>query len=286
MLDELKENQSFLYDFVTKSVDNGKISHAYLLEANGVLEKEKVALSLAKFFLLHDKNEEVVSDISHLIDNGNYPDLVIIDSQKEIKKEQIIALKDKFSLKPIYGDYLIYIIKDASKLNQSSANTLLKFLEEPDSNVIAILIADNASSVIDTIVSRCQILTLNPSLENDYAVVTDLVNNNDLILDDIVAFFVSLEISKKYYIAYNDYVFKDKFNIYLEVGLYLYLDCLKNYDTLNFTFLPCELKKIVEKNSISDIIKKIEIINKFRMLINYNVNKDLFIDNFVISFVR
>ena len=46
------------------------------------------------------------------------------------------------------------------------------------------------------------------------------------------------------------------------------------------------LKKIVDNNLISDIIKKIEIINKFKTLMNYNVNKDLIIDNFVISFVR
>lgn len=288
MLEELKKSQSFLYDFVTKSVNNGKISHAYLLETNGVSNKDEIALSLAKFFLLHDKDEKTISNVSHLIDSGNYPDLIIIDSQKEIKKEQIVELKDRFSLKPIYNDYLIYIIKDASKLNQSSANTLLKFLEEPDSNVIAILLSDNVSLVIDTIVSRCQILTLNPSFASDTNTVLELVNNNDLVLDDVVNFFVTLEKEKESFIAFSDYGFKDKFSVYLEIGLYLYMDCLKNYDTLNFQFSSnaLVLKKIVENNLISDIIKKIEVINKFKTLMNYNVNKDLIIDNFVISFVR
>ena len=57
------------------------------------------------------------------------------------------------------------IIKETEKLNASSANTILKFLEEPEDGIIAILLTDNRYHVLDTILSRCQILSLK---ENEF----------------------------------------------------------------------------------------------------------------------
>ena len=63
-----------------------------------------------------------------LIDSNNLPSLQIIEPVgKFIKKEQIVDLKNKFKYKPIYSKNNIYIIKNAEKLNTSSANTMLKF---------------------------------------------------------------------------------------------------------------------------------------------------------------
>lgn len=50
---------------------------------------------------------------------------------------------------------------------------------------------------------------------------------------------------------------------------------MKDYET--------EIKKVANKNKICDIIRKIEIVNKFIFLNNLNLNRDLFIDNFIIS---
>ena len=68
-------------------------------------------------------------------------------------------------------------------------------------------------------------------------------------------------------------------------GLYLYFDALNlkiNRD--NSYYVPDSLvKDNIAKNEINDIINKIEVINDFLYLINFNVNMNLFIDNFVIS---
>ena len=50
---------------------------------------------------------------------------------------------------------------------------------------------------------------------------------------------------------------------------------MKDYET--------EIKKVANKNKICDIIRKIEIVNKFIFLNKLNLNRDLFIDNFIIS---
>ena len=62
---------------------------------------------------------------------------------------------------------LLFIIYNAEKLNTSSANTILKFLEEPEENIIAVLTTDNRYQVLDTILSRCQNLVFAPNLKEN-----------------------------------------------------------------------------------------------------------------------
>ena len=68
---------------------------------------------------------------------------------------------------------LIYIIDPAEKLNPASANTILKFLEEPPEGIVAILITENKYNVLETIVSRCQCLSLVNDLEIE---ITEEIN--------------------------------------------------------------------------------------------------------------
>ena len=100
-------------------------------------------------------------------------------------------------------------------------------------------------------------------------------------------FLVDLENYKEQVIAYqNLYDYKDKLELIFTIFLYFYIEVLnvllekticymKDYET--------EIKKVANKNKICDIIRKIEIVNKFIFLNNLNLNRDLFIDNFIIS---
>ena len=71
--------------------------------------------------------------------------------QRRIKKKVCMYCADKA---------LVIDYKEADKLNMSSANTILKFLEEPEDDIVAILVANNRYAVIETILSRCQVLSL------------------------------------------------------------------------------------------------------------------------------
>ena len=127
-------------------------------------------------------------------------------------------MQEEFKFKNLYGKYLIYIIKQANLLNKASANTILKFLEEPHENIIAILITDNVYNCIDTIVSRCQILSLknnNTKIKEElYQKYNDLDNIEEFkknINNFAVFFLVDLENYKEQVIAYqNLYDYKDK----------------------------------------------------------------------------
>ena len=101
-----------------------------------------------------------------LIDEGNFPDLEIIEADgMQIKKKQLLSLKEEYQNYSLIGHRRVYIIREAEKLNPSSANTILKFLEEPEEGIIAILLTKNRYQVLDTILSRCQVLSLVDSTE-------------------------------------------------------------------------------------------------------------------------
>ncbi|WJE54878.1 hypothetical protein QRE66_12075 [Bacillus cereus] len=76
----------------------------------------------------------------------------------------------------------IYVIEGVDMLTISAANSLLKFLEETDGNITAILITEKIQKVLSTIQSRCQILNFIVLLTDEY--VEQLFQAN--LLSDIV----------------------------------------------------------------------------------------------------
>jgi DNA polymerase III subunit delta' len=54
------------------------------------------------------------------------------------------------------------MISDADKMSVSAANSLLKFLEEPNSQTTAFLLTEQLQQLLPTILSRCQILSFKP----------------------------------------------------------------------------------------------------------------------------
>jgi hypothetical protein len=169
-------------DYVDKIIINNKVSHAYLIEIDNYESDITYIYDFIKMILCnitHDELSISTDKIIYLIDHNDFPDIKIIEPDGSwIKKGQLLDLQKDFSNKSLYNNKRIYIIKEAEKLNSSSANTILKFLEEPEPDIVAILLTDNRYHVIDTILSRCQILTLkedsfNFNIDNS---IIDLLN--------------------------------------------------------------------------------------------------------------
>ncbi len=291
MLDKYSDSQKLFYEYFNRINKDGHISHAYLIECNGVSYSFNLALDLAKFFLCNGIYDE---RICNLVDNGNYPNLKIIGSSSSVKKDEITSLKTEFSMKSTDDKRQVYIIRDVQNMNKNSANSLLKFLEEPEGNVIAILLCDSAMNVLPTIVSRCQLVTLindNKYLESIFVSLYDEESNiryEDFVLEYVNKFFSIYdsfeEIGVSILADTSIYDLKDSFYEFLCFGYYLY------YEILNLMLerdskisFDLDIKKITEKNDTHDIIKKMEIINEFIHNYKYNVNINLFIDNFFIS---
>ena len=149
------DSKAKFYSIVNKLVKFNKVSHAYLVEVDNYDEDFKCILDFVKLVLCkkNDKCSDNLNcgncNICRLIDTDNYVDLKIIEPDGTIiKKKQMLDLQEEFNNKSLLDNKRIYIIKEADKLNMSSANTILKFLEEPEDDIIAILITNNRYSVI------------------------------------------------------------------------------------------------------------------------------------------
>jgi len=99
----------------------------------------------------------------NLLQAGNHPDYRVIEPEEEGKAIKIDVIRefiDKESITAHAGGYKPVLIRPADAMNQASANSLLKTLEEPVSGTIMILVSANPSRLPATIRSRCRQITI------------------------------------------------------------------------------------------------------------------------------
>ena len=172
MLDKYMESQNIVYKTLTNAVNKNTYSHAYLFETNGNEDALDIAISFAKTLLCpnnYTNNNQCVNCTQcQKIDKNIFSDIKIIEPDGMwIKKEQLDELQKEFSKKSVESNKKIYIINHAELLNVQASNSILKFLEEPEENIIAILVTKNIYQLLTTIVSRCQIISLKKNKEKE-----------------------------------------------------------------------------------------------------------------------
>ena len=87
--------------------------------------------------------------------------------QGQIGVDEAEQIVKSLQLKAYEGGYKVMIIWMAEKMNTSAANKLLKLLEEPPEKTVFILIAEDQEQIINTILSRCQVLHFPVLSESD-----------------------------------------------------------------------------------------------------------------------
>src|SRR5574344_1913022 len=276
MLDDYKKEQPIVYKILTNAILSGKISHAYLFETRGYSKTLDVAYAFSKSLLcpLKQFNLSNCKDcpICSQIDNKNSLNVKLIQSDtNQIKIEQIDELKRDFSEKDVNNNKKIYIINDANKLNNKTQNSLLKFLEEPEDNIIAILVLENRYQLYETILSRCQIVTFNDKVEIKGDTVSKVANylNND---KESTLKYIENENGKIDNIVH----FIDYFESNGQAMTHA------NVSNLLFKY-DYDTKEISQKNTNECIISKMKVILKLIDYTNYNVNNKMIIDKLIIS---
>lgn len=145
---------------------SGNYSHAYIFHGPHGTGKKATALAFAQALLCEHQSEESCGTCIECrkFDNGNHTAIqTIVPDGASIKIEQIRDLQKQFAYRNISSSAVqIYIIEEAEKMTVSAANSLLKFLEEPQSRIVAILITHNGQALLPTIRSRAQIVPFIP----------------------------------------------------------------------------------------------------------------------------
>ena len=100
------------------------------------------------------------------------------DKQANISKEESRQIIKNLSLKAFEGRYKVMIIWLPEYMHPSSANGILKILEEPPERTIFLLVSNDAEKLLATILSRTQIITI-PGFSDD-ELVTILTEKHDV----------------------------------------------------------------------------------------------------------
>lgn len=310
MIDEYITEQKVACQILKNAIKNNKVSHAYLFEMNGYNEKEAFAIATAKLLLCPNKysNNNNCGKCTQCknIEKNNFSELKIIKPDGLwIKKSQLDELQQEFNTMGIESNRRIYVIEQADRLNNQAANSILKFLEEPSENITAILLTDNIYQMLDTIVSRCQIITLARTNKYSKIEIIDQIKNNILIdvpeekiseyVENVLNYVKYFEtngidtILKNQKLWHNNLKEKNEIIFGFNLMILIYKDIL-NYKIKEkfeiFNEYKNDLELIILNNDISKINKKIKIIMETKDKINYNINNNLLMDKLIMQLER
>jgi len=253
-------------EFLQKSLEYNKISHAYLFSGKEHLGKTLMAEKFIASILCADYHQNSKLNAEFLpcgacifcqqLKKGIHPDIYLLkkeEDKKNISVEQVREMQKFLSLTSFLNSYKIALIEKAEDLSESAQNALLKVLEEPTPKTLLLLLCPDSNFLLPTIVSRCQMIKFYPV-------------SQDEIFHHLVSLGATREQARQYSalafgqigLAINFYNNPDSFTAYLdkmkqflkyfEAGLVykfnIIADNLKDFETLieKNEFLNDELK--------------------------------------------
>jgi DNA polymerase-3 subunit delta' len=162
----LQQQQPLLFTQLRKSFEHGRIGHAYLFEGDSGTGKQEFGIWMAKRVFCTQLIDHMPCNECHnclRINENEHPDVLQIAPEGQtIKVNQIRELKAEFSKSGVETAQKVFLIQAADKMSVGAANSLLKFLEEPEGKILAILETNSLTKILPTIQSRCQVLHFQP----------------------------------------------------------------------------------------------------------------------------
>ncbi|MDF2724673.1 MAG: ATPase [Paenibacillus sp.] len=141
------------------SLRTDKLSHAYIFAGPlGSGKKEMARAFVGALFCERNTDESCGECLEcRKLDHGNHPDLFWIEPDgASIKIDQVRELQQQFVYRSASTRPKVYVLNEADRLTAQAANSLLKFLEEPQTPTIGILITANGQALLPTLQSRSQ----------------------------------------------------------------------------------------------------------------------------------
>lgn len=158
-VEELRQAQPNLTETFQQILEAGRLNHAYLFSGN--FSSFTMALTLSQS--LFCENRQGVWSCGtcracRLIESEEFSDVTVVRPVNGIiKTERIRELVRNFSQSGMEGNRQVFIICDADKMHVNAANSLLKVIEEPQSEIYIFLLTADEHLILPTIKSRAQI---------------------------------------------------------------------------------------------------------------------------------
>ena len=271
-LDDLKNITSNITSF----------SHAYLFNVNSLELAYPYIKNFVKEIILgkdYDINNEEIDIICHQIDNEEYDDFYVVNPDTiGINTDEINRLMIYMQTKSLRQDgKRVYVIYGFERLSRDVSNKILKFLEEPNENVYALLMTENIEKILPTIISRCQIINMSiatnsfdiEKINKSMTFLNKLLN----IKNDMIA----------YEYEYLGDIMSDRLAMY---DFFMILEKIfsetineQNENKIRNDYV-CDKLMSYSKESL---IKCLDITNRLKCLIKKNINLNLLIDRYIIE---
>ena len=142
--------------FLRASVENGRVTHAYLFTGPAGSNKTLAAYALAEALICGCGE----CDACRKVRRRKHPDVHYYAPEGAVGYlvDQVRDIVADTALAPIQASSKVYIVDRVDLMNAASANAFLKTLEEPPDDVVLILLGRTRESVLPTIVSRCSVV--------------------------------------------------------------------------------------------------------------------------------
>jgi DNA polymerase-3 subunit delta' len=138
-------------EFLKKSFESSRISHAYLFSGVDGLGKKTVALEFVR--MINGQKKDLLK---------SQPDLIMVEPQPSIQISQIREMRKALILRPFSAPFKTVIIDEAEKMTDEAQNCILKTLEEPKGQAVLFLISSSPERLFETVRSRTQCLKFYP----------------------------------------------------------------------------------------------------------------------------
>ena len=177
---KLAESQSKLFEEFSQIIRENRLSHAYLFSGDFGSLDMAIWLAQSRFCLTPEDGLPCGHCRScRLIAQGDFSDVKLVEPQGQIiKTDTIRQLTREFSQSSFEGQAQVFIIRDADKMHVNAANSLLKFIEEPQSQIYIFLLTADDSRMLPTIKSRAQLFYL----PKNRAYLEELLQKEGLLL--------------------------------------------------------------------------------------------------------
>jgi DNA polymerase III delta prime subunit len=252
------------YEIVKRIKKKNNFSHAYIVQSNNKEELNMFSKFLVKNIICDNFNQvdhdEKSCPTCYKINGETYLEVEYVEPDGlTVKIDQIRSMQQKLSKKAFSGSKKVYVVKTAERLGEKSSNAMLKLIEEPEANIFCLLLTDNIYSIIPTIRSRCQKITLSKSVN----ALTTTINSE--LAEEIIC---NLEKRNLYAIQdiHKQFEKKEKEEV------------LEIFDEMIFIY-----KKRLEETQNKESIFKIKKILKYKRQIYNNINLALLLDKVVIE---
>jgi DNA polymerase-3 subunit gamma/tau len=157
--------QELVASMLRGAIEEKRVAHAYLFSGPRGTGKTTIARIFAK--CLNCVNGPTADPCGtcercQACDAGTELDVIEIDAASNNGVDFVRDLREQVGYAPAAARFKVYIVDEVHMLSRQAFNAFLKTLEEPPPHVKFLFATTELHKVIDTVLSRCQVLRLAP----------------------------------------------------------------------------------------------------------------------------